>query len=298
MTRVSALRSLALAACVLALAGCAATAPGGVGPAREVALAVTASHQLVAFHAAQPQHLLWRRPLQGLQPGETVLGLDHRVKNETFYLLGSSGQLYTLDPDTAVLTPLGRPVGAPLTGRHVGFDFNPVADRLRVVSDAGMNLRLHPDTGEAVDGNAELPGWQPDGPLQAVAGDPLHGRPVSLVAAAYSYNKANPKITTNYVIEAYRGLLMIQGSREGATPVVSPNTGQLRTVGPLLAGPFASAQMDIDILTDQAYAALNPLEGGAPRWVRLDVNTGRATVLGTVGVTEPLLAMALDPQPQ
>ena len=34
-----------------------------------------------------------------------------------------------------------------LTGSQFGVDFNPVADRLRVISDSGLNLRINADTG-------------------------------------------------------------------------------------------------------------------------------------------------------
>ena len=34
-----------------------------------------------------------------------------------------------------------------LDGTEFGVDFNPQVDRLRVVSNSGQNLRLHPDTG-------------------------------------------------------------------------------------------------------------------------------------------------------
>ena len=39
-----------------------------------------------------------------------------------------------------------------LKGSAFGVDFNPAADRVRVVSNLGQNLRLHPDTGAQVDG--------------------------------------------------------------------------------------------------------------------------------------------------
>ena len=44
-----------------------------------------------------------------------------------------------------------------------GFDFNPTVDRIRVVNDAGFNLRLHPDTGVIVDSDPNQPGVQLDG---------------------------------------------------------------------------------------------------------------------------------------
>ena len=58
---------------------------------------------------------------------------------------------------------VGSGVVLPAGATEWGFDFNPTVDRIRVVNDRGANLRLHPDTGAQVDGNADQPGLQPDG---------------------------------------------------------------------------------------------------------------------------------------
>ena len=39
------------------------------------------------------------------------------------------------------------PVPLQLSGTSFGFDFNPVVDRIRIVSNTGQNLRVHPVTG-------------------------------------------------------------------------------------------------------------------------------------------------------
>lgn len=287
--------SLLTIAGLATLAGCAsvAVAPAD-GPARaEKAVAVTVSNRLIKFNAGQPGRILSSMQITGLQPGEQVLGIDYRVSKDMLYALGSSGRLYTLDEDTAAAKAVGEPFAVRLEGTEFGFDFNPVVDRIRVVSATGQNLRLHPDTGAAVDANADTPGLQTDGALTYAAGDAQAGKTPTVVSAAYSYNKANPRITTNYALDAMAGTLVTQGSREGVTPAVSPNTGSLFTVGSLRQ-PFQTAAFDIQAVSDVAFAALNA-GSGPSRWVTIDLQTGTATSLGTVGGGEMVRAVALEP---
>ena len=82
-------------------------------------------------------------------------------------------------------------------------------------------------------------------------------------------------------------------AREGATPAVSPNTGSLFTVGSLRQ-PFQTAAFDIQAVSDVAFAALNA-GSGPSRWVTIDLQTGAATSLGTVGGGEVVRAIALEP---
>lgn len=285
---------LALAA-IATLAGCAGmpAAPAEGPPRAEKAVAVTASNRMIKFNAGQPGRILFSKPITGLQPGEQVLGIDYRVAKDTLYALGSSGRLYTLHEDTAAATPVGEPFAVRLEGAEFGFDFNPVVDRIRVVSGSGQNLRLHPDTGAVVDANADTPGMQTDGKLAYAGTDAQAGKTPAVVGAAYSYNKANPRITTNYALDATAGTLVTQGSREGATPAVSPNTGSLFIVGSLRL-PFQTAAFDIQAVSDVAFAALNGVSGPS-RWVTIDLQTGAATSLGTVGGGETVRAMALEP---
>lgn len=283
----------------LALLALLAACAGGPQPAqprgsREVAMAVTASNQLIRFNAAQPDRLLSRLALRGLQPGEHILGMDMRAKNDQLYALGSSGRLYTVDTETGSVTPVGNPLAVPLQGEAFGFDFNPTVDRIRVVSDRGQNLRLHPDTGAVVDAQPDVAGVQTDA-LPAFAADDRHAAlQPRLVAAAYSYNKADPKVTTNFAIDAASGSLVTQGTREGALPAVSPNTGRLFTVGALGAGPFHDASFDIHVLTDQGFAALTARDARSSRWVQIDLQTGRARVIGTIGGGEAVRALAFE----
>ncbi len=290
------LRPAAMTIAALALAACAGLPSEPMGEARaEKAVAVTASHQLIKFNAGQPQKILSSMAIKGLAAGETILGMDYRVSKDTLYALGSSGRLYTLNEDTAQLTPVGAaPFAVKLDGTMFGFDFNPTVDRIRVISNTSQNLRLHPDTGAVVDSNPNVEGVQIDGPLAYAASDANAGKRPSVVGAAYSYNKADTKITTNFALDAATGSLVTQGSREGVTPAISPNTGQLLTVGKLGVN-FEDAAFDIQALSDVAFAALSGKELRGTRWYTLDLKTGAARFIGTIGSGESIRAMALEP---
>ena len=291
---ITAFKGLSLAAIVLAsLAACSTTAPQGEARA-EKAVAVTSSNKLLKFNAGQPGRILATLNITGLQPGETLLGIDYRVAKDQLYALGSSGRLYTLNEDTAAATAVGMPFAVKLDGAQFGFDFNPTVDRIRVVSNTGQNLRLHPDTGAVVDSNPALDGVQTDAKLAFAAGDINVGKAPITVGAAYSYNKADTKITTNFALDAATGTLVTQGSREGVMPAVSPNTGQFFTIGSL-GMAFNNASFDIQALSDVAFAALNSDGSMASRWVTIDLKTGAAKSLGTIGGGERVVGIALEP---
>ncbi len=291
-------RRLALALLPMLLAACASPLPPEtVGPvAKEQIVAVSSSHRLLRFNAGQPQRILDSKPLQGLRDGERLIGLDYRVARGELFALGASGQLYRIDVAAARALPVGQPSALPTAaGATWGFNFNPAVDRIRVVTSNGDNLRLHPDTGAIIDADPALPGVQLDGRLAYDAKDAAAGRAPAVVAVAYTYNKQDEKLTTNFALDGRAGTLVTMGSREGLQPVVSPNSGRLFTVGSLGVGAFAEASMDISDLDNTAYAALRPRSKGPSRWYRIDLQTGAARFVGTVGGGEALIGAAIEP---
>ncbi len=277
------------------LVGCA-TAPAPDSTRRELVVAVTAAHELITFNAGQPDRILERRPVTGLPAGERLVGIDFRVARGVLYALSQAGRLYTLDIPTGALRPVGSaPAVLGLRGAVFGFDFNPAADRIRVVSNTGQNLRLHPDTGAAVDGDPAVDGVQPDPALRYAWSDTNAGRTPDIAGAAYTYNTQDSKITTNYAIDRALGVLVMQGSREGATPVVSPNTGQLRTVGSLGLPQLTDVAFDISDVGNTALIAVRTAVDSQTRLHLVDLGTGATKPLGTVGEGAALLGMAIEP---
>src|SRR5262245_46980167 len=120
----------------------------------QLLLGVTPSNRLIAFSSANPSQLLHSVPITNLAPAEVIVGIDVRPANNQLYALGSTSQLYIINYFNGVATRVGAPFTPALAGTDFGFDFNPTVDRIRVVSNSGQNLRLHPDTGgvAAIDG--------------------------------------------------------------------------------------------------------------------------------------------------
>lgn len=271
------------AAALVAACAAVATEPAGA-PRKETVLAVTAGGELIRFNAGQPQRVLSRVRLHGLGAGEQVLGIDFRVARGVLYALGSSGRLYTVDVASGQAAAVGSAAPAPLAGQRFDVDFNPVADRVRVVSDSGQNLRLHPDTGAVA---------ATDPALAYADGDAARGRTPRIAAAGYTYNKTDDKLTTNYAIDLEAATLVTQGTKEGAAPAVSPNTGRLFTVGALGTGPLEAASLDIADVDNSALAALR--RDGRTRLYAVDLASGRATAIGTVADGAPLRGLAIEP---
>lgn len=288
--------ALAGLAGLAALSACTSLPEPQGAPAKELVWAVTAEHELIKFNAGQPQQVLERRPVTGLAAGDALVGIDYRVARGVLYALSAGGRLYTLNTATGALTPVGSaPAAVPLTGGLWGVDFNPAADRVRVVSASGQNLRLHPDTGAVVDADANTPGLQTDPALAYAAGDANAGKAPQVAGAAYTYNKRDEKLTTNYAIDRALGVLVSQGTVEGAAPAVSPNTGRLFTVGALGLGPLADVAFDIADLNNKALAAVRTGGDARTRLYEVDLSSGRARLVGTVANGAALRGLAIEP---
>jgi hypothetical protein len=148
----------------------------------------------------------------GLAGGERLVGIDTRPANGQLYAVGSTSRLYVIDPISGAASPVGTPFATALSGKRFGVDFNPTVDRLRIVSDTGQNLRVDPTTGTVVGVDTAL-------------------NRKGVTAAGYTNSVAGATATALYDIDSKKDSLVLQGTRPGVTPVVSPNTGQLFPVG-------------------------------------------------------------------
>lgn len=201
----------------------------------------------------------------GLQAAETLVGIRYRPANGVLYGFGTTGRLYIVDAVTGAATLVGAsPISPNLASTNAGIAFNPVADRLRVVDDADENLRVNPDTGALV---------LADTALAYVAGDANFGSNPNVSAIAYTNTFAGATTTTLYAIDGALGTLATIGALNGS---VSPNLGQLNTVGAL--GVAAGSNPSIDVAPDGTLFAA--LSGSL---YRINAATGASTLLTTIG---------------
>jgi hypothetical protein len=207
--------------------------------------------------------------ITGLQAGETLLGMDFRPATGRLHALGSTARIYVIDENTGVATVSATLTADPadttapfagLSGTRFGFDFNPVVDRLRVVSDTDQNLRINVMTGATTtDGNLAY----------AASGDPNTGKNPNLVGSAYRNAFSGAAVTELYGIDSNADALVTQDP---------PNAGTLNTDGPLGVDTTDQVGFDISGLTAQAYASLTTV--AVTNLYTINLDTGAATSLG------------------
>ncbi|NQE37884.1 DUF4394 domain-containing protein [Microcoleus asticus] len=240
---------------------------------------------IVGFNEAAPRAILSDAAVTGLQPGESLLGIDFRPANGVLYGVGSSNRLYAINPVTGAATAVGSgQFAVPLTPGAAGFDFNPTVDRIRFVNQAGQNARLNPDTGAIVDFDTLTGGIQLDGNLAYRAGDRNAGNPGAAAAAAYVNNFAGATSTTLFAIDTNLDVLVRQDP---------PNNGVLNTIGSL--GIDAGTVLGFDVRSvggnETALAAIEV--GGVSSLYNINLTTGQASIVGQIGDGRGIKGLAL-----
>ena len=125
----------AIALAALSAAPAAADCPG------LTVFGLTDDQRLVRFRECDPEKLKEVGYITGLSgDDEALVGVDFRVQDGRLYGVGDGGGVYVLDTKTAAAT-FASQITIDLDGTNFGVDFNPAADRLRIISDAGQNLR-------------------------------------------------------------------------------------------------------------------------------------------------------------
>jgi Domain of unknown function (DUF4394)/Calx-beta domain len=273
---------IAAAALGLALTG------AGTASAAETVYGLTAADKLVTFSSDRPGSTSTPLAVTGLLAGETLVGVDVRPATGQLYgvgKLGTGGRLYRIDPVTGAATRITT-TAFTLNGTDFGVDFNPVPDRLRIVSDANQSLRLNPNTGNAptVDTSLTFAG----GSVDPNAGD------VPMVGAAAYTNPvpgnptptSGPADTLLYDLEAGNDVLATQDP---------PNNGVLNTRSPLGIDISTVGGFDIGAAGNAALASATPAGSLRPRLYAINLGAGpsgpAARDIGAIGGP----AMMLDP---
>lgn len=225
--------------------------------------------------AAAPGTIIGPIPITGLSLGQDVIGLDFRPATGEMYILAytpliGQAQLYTVLAN-GTATAVGSPALLSLGGGSVGFDFNPVVDRIRVVSANGSNYRLNPNDGAVTT----------DGTLQYAPTDPNASAMPSIGAAAYTNSYIGTQSTALYDYDETLNILVTQNP---------PNAGTLNTVGSSgIVVNSADRTADMDIFTDPttlastAYFVANTTGNANDNLYTINLATGAATLVGAVG---------------
>ncbi|HEY0003261.1 MAG TPA: DUF4394 domain-containing protein [Pyrinomonadaceae bacterium] len=242
---------------------------------------ITISNKLVRFDSNAPGNIISMTDIFGLQVGEQIQAIDFRPATGQLYGVGSSHRLYLINQLTGVATPVSpTPFNPPLNGTFFDADFNPLTDRLRVVSDADQNLRLDPETGTAI----------LDQNLAFASNDVNAGLNPEIVGLAYSPTTSGNPSTTAYAIDWIRDVLVIQGGPNG-----TPDNGQLNTRGALGFDTTAYVGFDIAPGSGTAYASLTLQNDTVSRLFTLNLATGAATQVGAFNTVDFIRDIAVAP---
>lgn len=245
------------------------------GTARPTALALTSDNRLAAFDLRTPNTFTSNTAITGLAPGENILGIDFRPRDGMLYGLATGGKLYTIDPATGAATLRATLVAdasdatapyAGLTGTVTSVDFNPAADRLRVVTSDGQNLRIVVETATTGGVTVTAGATTTDGTINRASG------PASVAASAYTNSFSGTTSTSLFNLEQNTDQLTLQNP---------PNNGTLTDIGALGVGITAPAAFDIGGGGNGlALAALRAGAAGPFTLYSVSLTNGAATLYG------------------
>jgi hypothetical protein len=258
--------------------------------------------------------------ITGVTAGQVLVGIDYRANNGLLYGLGYNAatgdtQLYTLAPGasgtatvatpvnaTPVVLPLGQ-AGTSLSSKRIGFDFNPAADRIRVVSTNGRNYRLNPDTGglAATDGPlaySAAVGTPVATPVAITTGTPVPTIPATPGVGSVAYLNATlgATATTLYDYDELNGGIISVQNPPNAGTLAAATRSTFFIAGSSQPGPYALTDklvaLDMDVYFDpttrQNIAYLveitdeRPSGYNASNLYSLDLTTGQASRIGNI----------------
>ena len=249
-----------------------------------VIYAVDSMNMLLTFGALRPDQVQRRVSITGLQPSESVEGIDFGPVDGRLYALGSTSRIYRLDTMSGAATAVSMMSFTPaLAGTRFGFDFNPVPNRIRVHGNLNQNLRLVPQLGGATDGTVAVV----DGALAYAPGDAGAGMTPTIGGTAYTNSVAGAMSTVLYAIDYARDMLVT---------LANPNDGVVTTVGSIGVNTTGDIGFDIAGNTGTAYATLT-VGGGFPGSTLYVVNLASGALFPVGGVAHlvPLRGIAVAP---
>lgn len=187
-----------------------------------------------------------------------MLGIDQRPQDGRLYGVTERGQIVTIDPASGRAAEVSR-LNTPFeSGGRAVVDFNPVANRLRLMGMNGWNFRVNVETGEVTR----------DGQLKYAAGGP-EAMP-RITAGAYTNSMAGAQQTALYTLDTLAGWLNLQAP---------PNDGVQQPKGGF--GMSLPPGVAFDILADGQGGNWGfVLANGALHGISLE--NGRLTATGPV----------------
>ncbi|MBA2379021.1 MAG: DUF4394 domain-containing protein [Blastocatellia bacterium] len=244
-------------------------------------IGLTADQRLVCFREVNPGRASVIGPVTGLSGDSALIGIDYRVQDGQLYGVGNAGGVYRIDTGSGAATFVNNLTVA-LDGTSFGVDFNPAADRLRIISNTGQNLRHNVNLGGVTINDGTLTYTAP--PASPVAA-------LGVTGAAYTNNDLDASTaTTLFDIDSTMNQVVIQSPA---------NNGLLAATGKL--GVDTSDVVGFDIYStlqgaitvdNEGFAVLTSAEG-ISLFYSVSLLTGRATLIGGFGVGIQIVDIAI-----
>ncbi|MDQ0776098.1 hypothetical protein QF026_004564 [Streptomyces aurantiacus] len=281
--RIAAAVAVVSAATALTVSAPGSSSAAPAAPASLRAYGITGDGNLMAtFTTDKPGTLDWVQVVSGLSGDTKLLGIDFRPQNGLMYGLGDKGGIYTIKTPPAVANVVVTKVSqlqTSLYGTVFDIDFNPAADRLRVISNYGQNLRHNlNDNTTIADSMLNIP--------------PSTTAAQGVTAAGYTNNDLTGSTgTTLFNVDTFNDQVTIQSP---------PNAGNLVPTG--LLGFDAGTDAGLDIYStltngkttsNDAFASLTPYNASTPSLYSVNVLTGEPTPIGQFPLNITDLAISL-----
>ena len=245
---------------------------------------LTDDQRLICFNERNPGDARDLGFVSGLTGDVKLIGIDFRVQDKKMYGVGDKGGIYMLDTRNAAATKVSQLTVA-LSGTSFGVDFNPPADRLRIVSDNGQNLRHNINAGGVTIMDDPLD-YPPATPVNAVGPNA-----VGVTGSAYTNNDLDgTTATTLYALDTNLDQVAIQSP---------PNDGTLAATGKLTIDANSSVGFDIYstirngvTVAVQSLASLQTTDGTSSLF-SVSLPTGKATTRGTFSARNKVIGIAI-----
>lgn len=199
---------------------------------------------------------------KGLVGDVRLIGIDERPADHKVYGVGDKGGIYVVNRGNGAVRKVSQ-LSVALDGTHFGVDFNPAADRLRIISDTGQNLRhdvSQPTPTTAVDGALNYDGTTATG----------------VTAAGYtnSDNDASSG-TTLFNLDMTRDQVVQQVPANSGNLLVSGKFGPRQ--GPVAGFDVVGTNSGTRTADNTGFASIRPSTGGLATLYRVNLLSGKFT---------------------
>lgn len=232
----------------------------------ELLYGLTEGQQLVTFDS-QTRSIGSSVAISGLG-GDSLIGIDFRPSTGELYGFSSGNRFFKINTATGAATGLGNALL--LIDLVKSFDFDPVNDNIRVLTNQRKNIRVNPNTGAAI---------AADSLLNFAGGDPNAGINPVVVTGAYTNSVPGAQTSTLFNLESSQNVLTIQSPQ---------NAGKLETVGSVgltLGNILSYHGMDISGQTGIGYIVGQSVASGGlveNTLYTIDLDSGAISVSGGI----------------